>query len=141
MGWKWKPPNRNQMKEKDWNHIAKIEKAIVKKYGKEAVQNPKSGWDEEKEKDYIQQLKEMVVKEEVYDEQSEKVEINGFLVPKKLLTKGTNKNCPVCGKFSLKSNDDICIIKYECCHTCFIKYVENREKRWKSGWRPETGDN
>ena len=82
------------MKEKDWNHIAQVEKAISKKYGKEAIQNPKSGWDEEKEKEYLEQLREMAAKEEEYDEQSEKVEINGFLVPKKLLNKEGKKKCP-----------------------------------------------
>ena len=41
------------MKEKDWDYIAKVEKAISKKYGKETVQNPKASWDEEKEKEYI----------------------------------------------------------------------------------------
>ena len=34
------------MKEKDWDYIAKVEKAIAKKYGKETVQNPKASWDE-----------------------------------------------------------------------------------------------
>ena len=28
------------------------------------------------------------------------------------------------------------MIKYECCWTCNIQYVEGREERWRSGWRP-----
>ena len=43
------------MKEKDLNYIAGLEKAIKKKYGPEAIENPAKHWDEEKEKDYIQQ--------------------------------------------------------------------------------------
>ena len=38
-------------KEKDLNYIAKIEKAIAKKYGDIAIQNPAKFWDEKKEKD------------------------------------------------------------------------------------------
>ena len=90
------------MKEKDWDYIAKVEKAIKQKYGAEAIQNPSSFWDEEKEKEYIEQLKELAAKEEAYEEQTEKVEINGFLVPKKLLSKEGKKKCPVCGSFCLK---------------------------------------
>ena len=43
---------------KDLNEIASIEKAIKEKYGEEAIQNPKKTWDEEKEKKYLQGLKE-----------------------------------------------------------------------------------
>ena len=43
---------------KDLNYIAKVEKAIAKKYGDIAIQNPASFWNEEKEKKYLEQLKE-----------------------------------------------------------------------------------
>lgn len=125
------------MKEKDWDYIAKIEKAIAKKYGKETVQNPKASWNEEKEKEYIEQLKQMVVKEQISEESSEKAEINGFLVPKKLLTKETNRKCPVCDKFSFKIKDDVYMLKFECCFNCYVEYIEGREERWLSGWRPK----
>ena len=42
---------------KDPNYAAKVEKAIAEKYGKEAVENPKSKWDDEKEKEYLAELK------------------------------------------------------------------------------------
>ena len=35
---------------KDPNYAVKVEKAIAEKYGKEAVVNPKSEWDDDKEK-------------------------------------------------------------------------------------------
>ena len=44
------------MSEKDLNKIAAIEKAISEKYGEEAIQNPRANWDEDKEKDYLQQM-------------------------------------------------------------------------------------
>ena len=42
------------MKVDDLNKVAQIEKAIAKKYGKEAIANPKSFWTDEKEKEYLQ---------------------------------------------------------------------------------------
>ena len=41
---------RHLMKDKDLNKIAAVEKAIAEKYGAEAVSNPSSDWNEEKEK-------------------------------------------------------------------------------------------
>ena len=54
------------MKDKELNKIAAIEKAISKKYGKEAVQNPRGNWDEEKEKDYIEQVKKFQQKKLIH---------------------------------------------------------------------------
>ena len=42
---------------KDPNYAVKVEKAIANKYGKEAVVNPKSQWDNDKEKQYLDELK------------------------------------------------------------------------------------
>ena len=126
--------------DRDWDHIAKIEKAINQKYGKEAIVNPNSGWDEEKEKDYLEQLKEMSDKQSALDEQQEKVEADGFLINKKLLTRETTiLNCSVCKKRLRTVKDDIYNSKFECCQKCYIQYVEDREERWLNGWRP--GDN
>ena len=45
------------MSNKDFNRIAAIEKAIKTKYGDEAIVNPRAGWDDEKEKEYINLVK------------------------------------------------------------------------------------
>ena len=124
------------MKE-DLNHIAKVEKAIAQKYGEEAVQNPKANWDEEKEKEYLEQLKKASEKEKKIKEKSEKVETNGFFVSKKLLTKDTKRECPICDKYSFKLKDDVYMTKFECCYDCYIQYVDGREERWQKGWRPD----
>ena len=42
---------------KDPNYAVKIEKAIAQKYGKEAIVNPKSQWDDSKEREYLDELK------------------------------------------------------------------------------------
>ena len=70
---------------------------------------------------------------------NEKVDINGILIPKKLLNKESNRTCPVCGTYSFDVRDDVYMNKYDCCRDCYIKHVEDREERWQSGWRPNNG--
>ena len=123
---------------KDPDHIARIEKAIREKYGEEAVQNPKGNWDEIKEKEYLEQMKEFYEKAKRNEESEEKVDINGIMISKKLLSREPLKNCPVCGSFPMKSMDDVCLVKFECCHRCYVQYVEDREERWSKGWRPNS---
>jgi hypothetical protein len=119
------------------NQIAAIEKAIRQKYGKEAIVNPNSGWSEDKEKEYLEQLKEFSEAQYLLEQQQEKVEIDGFLINKKLLTREINiLNCPVCFKRLNTIKDDLYNNKFECCQKCYIQYVEGREKRWLKGWRP-----
>ena len=99
-----------------------------------------STWDEDKEKEYLEQLKEVAKKERETKEQNEKIEMNGFLMPKTLISKENERECPVCKIYSFDRRDDVYMAKYECCLDCYIQYVEKREKRWAAGWRPKTGD-
>ena len=122
---------------KESNHIAEIERAIKKKYGDEAIQHPRKNWDEKKEKEYIEQVKELASRERKKKEKVEKVEKDGFLIGKKLLTKSSSRTCPVCSVYSFNSKDDMFMNKYDCCCDCYINYVERNPERWKSGWRPD----
>ena len=124
------------MTKKDLNYIAAAEKAIAEKYGKETIQNPMKDWDEEKENQYISQMKELYAKNSSNSSWQEKIDINGIKVTKKLLNRESLKCCPVCGTFPKKSMDDIYLVKFDCCNSCYIEYVEDREERWKKGWRP-----
>jgi len=124
----------------DPNKIAAIEKAIAEKYGKETVQNPKGNWNEDKEKEYLQQSKEFYKKQYKNDEWQEKVNVNGIKISKKLLNRESLKSCPVCGNFPRKSMDDVCLVKFECCAQCYVQYVEDREERWLKGWRPKSNE-
>ncbi|HCT54318.1 MAG TPA: hypothetical protein DF712_17860 [Balneola sp.] len=125
------------MKEKDLNYIAGLEKAIKKKYGDEAVENPAKHWDKEKEQDYIEQLEHFVEKQKKFEQSHDVENVDGVLVSRKLLNKEGILNCSTC-KSKLKTiNDDIYHTKFHCCEKCFIKYVEGREKRWLDGWRPK----
>jgi hypothetical protein len=125
------------MNEEDPNYVVKLEKAISQKYGKETIQNPNATWDEEKEKKYLHQLKKLSKKEQRLADQKEKVNAGGFLVNKKLLSKESNRVCPVCDTYSFKAKDDVHMNKHECCFNCYITHVEGREERWLSGWRPK----
>tara|TARA_R100001244_G_C5135348_1_gene126733 strand:- start:238 stop:618 length:381 start_codon:yes stop_codon:yes gene_type:complete len=121
---------------KDPHYVVKVEKAIAKKYGEETIQNPKKDWDEEKEKEYQAQIEEFYKKRDKIRDKSEKVEVDGVLIPKKLLNKRKERTCPVCKTYSFKMQDDVYMSKYECCFDCYIQHVQRNPDRWKSGWRP-----
>lgn len=117
----------------DYNKIAKYEKAIKEKYGEEAIKNPKGDWDQEKEKAYLKDLKQFHSKKE-RAKITKKEE--GFDLVIKSVNDEKTRTCPVCKVYSMKSVDDLYMVKFECCFDCYIQYVEDREERWKTGWRP-----
>jgi len=123
------------MTKKDPNYVVKVEKAIAEKYGQETIKHPKRDWDDEKEQEYLNQLKELHHLE-LQEEDVDKVEVEGVFVPRKLINKNSERSCPVCNKYSFKSQDDVYMTKFECCFGCYVKWVEGREERWKKGWRP-----
>ena len=119
-----------KMNDKDLNHIVKVEKAIAKKYGEEAIQNPRANWDDDKEADYLEQIKILHKKETRHRIKDEKVQKDGFLVSKKLLSKREDRTCPACFKYSFKPIDDLYMNKYDCCHVCYMSFVRGYEDRW-----------
>tara|TARA_R100001510_G_C7656278_1_gene216115 strand:+ start:1304 stop:1675 length:372 start_codon:yes stop_codon:yes gene_type:complete len=123
------------MKKLDLNEVAKIEKAIKQKYGEEAIQNPKSSWTKEKESKYLEELKQF------YKKNSRKkitTQEEGFLVKSNKKEVEVSKTCPVCKSYSFSSRDDLYMTKFQCCFNCYIQFIEGREERWKSGWRPNS---
>ena len=127
------------MKKKDLNKIAKIEKAMSKKFGPESIVNPKSGWDDNKEKEYLADLKEFYSEQSKQDE--DKINQDGFFIPRNLINKEINRVCPVCNTYSFSGKDDLYMNKFECCEKCYIQWVEDREERWLEGWRPNKEQN
>lgn len=123
------------MNKKDPNYIAALEKAIKEKYGELATMNPKYFWDQNKEKEYIKDIKHSVSKSVNNENSREKLDLGGILIPKKLINK-SNNTCEGCKKYSFSKKDDLYLNKFSCCYKCFIEYVEGREERWLSGWRP-----
>ena len=127
------------MKDKDFNKLAAFEKAIAERYGTETVQNPKANWNEAKEEEYLQQMRAFYQKTQQNEAWQEKIDVNGIKISKKLLNRESLKCCPICNSFARRSMDDVCLVKFDCCHGCYIQYVEDREERWLKGWRPDNG--
>ena len=75
------------MKEKDLNYVANLEKAIKKKYGEEAIQNPANFWDEEKEKSYIRQLEEFIERQKKTEDGQALENVDGVLLSRNVLNK------------------------------------------------------
>jgi len=125
---------------KDPNYVVKLEQAIAKKYGKETVQNPRGNWTPEKEVAFVEQLRATNLRIQELERKIEKIEVNGVLVSQKLLNRETNRTCPVCSEYSFDPKDDVYMNKFKCCFPCYIQHVEDREERWGSGWRPDSGD-
>ena len=134
-------------KKKDPNYTIKVEKAISEKYGEDTIQNPKANWNEEKEREYLDQLKKLSKKDIEKEIKTKKIDVGGFFINKNLIRdKRTFKyNCPVCENFSFKITDDLYLEKFDCCYRCYVQYIEDREERWIKGWRPKKeltdGDN
>jgi hypothetical protein len=124
------------MSNKKYDKIAAIEKAIKKKYGDETIVNPRANWDEEKEKEYLEQMKALYKRSAKKRAHEEKIDVNGIKVSKKLLNRESLKNCPICSAFPKSVKDDVSLIKFECCSKCYIMHVEGREEKWLKGWRP-----
>ena len=122
---------------KDPDYIPKLERAIAQKYGEETINNPRRFWDENKEKEYVQQSQEERRKFTKLAESQDKVEQDGFLINKKLLNRDHKRVCPVCEKYSFHPKDDLYMNKFGACLPCYIQYVEGREERWATGWRPQ----
>jgi phage-related protein len=109
---------------RDMNFIQALEKAVKEKYGEEATHNPKQFWDEEKEKQYIEQQRELNNKKYKYDQTREKVELDGVLLPKKLINKNINKECSICKKYSFDKRDDLYLNKFKACYRCYLCELE-----------------
>ena len=120
----------------DLNYIAALEKAISEKYGEIATINPKSLWNEEKEKQYLEQSKEKLKKEAKTDTSEDIIDLEGILIPKKLINRNNHRYCQHCDSYSFDRKDDVYFTKWTCCRRCFVKYIQDREERWKNGWRP-----
>jgi len=125
---------------KDQNYVVKVEQAISKKYGAETIQNPKGNWDQQKEEEYLDQLKRLVKQRSKKKAKSAKVEQDGVLIDKKLLNKREDRVCPVCKIYSFEIKDDLYMNRYHCCYECYIEFAQSELLRWKKGWRPNQNE-
>ena len=112
---------------KDYDYIAAVEKAIVEKYGKDAVQDFRSTWSPDKEREYLQDLKQ---RNDIKNKNNLELQI-AFSGSK------NNRTCPVCKTYSFSNKDDLYMNRFKCCYECYIDFVDDREERWEQGWRPD----
>ena len=120
----------------DLNYIAALEKAMKEQYGNKSIENPRGDWDPQKQKQLLEDSKELLKKEYAAESNVEKIDLDGVLIPKKLINRNNNKNCSVCNEYSFNKQDDVYLAKYTVCRICYVNHIEEREERWLSGWRP-----
>lgn len=114
-------------KNKDWDKVALLERAVEEKYGNEAIKNLKQFAVDVSEED----------KQEFSFKVYRTTEKNVTLKHSELIN--DSNSCPCCGKYHIYFTiyDDINISRFDACATCFYKYIDGREERWLSGWRPK----
>ena len=108
------------MTKKDYDFVAAVEVAIAEKYGKEAVQDFRSEWNPDKEKEYLDQLKKKNNKENT----------------RKKRNSNDNRSCPVCKTYSFSSKDDLYMNRFQCCYLCYVDFVHQDPDKWAEGDRP-----
>ena len=121
---------------KDPNIIAAIEKAIAEKYGKDTVQDFRNEWEEDKEKEYLNQLKEMRVRRDKFSTSKEEITVGDVKIKKRPDRQKEDRSCPVCKTYSFSRRDDLYMNRFKCCYDCYVDFIEYREEAWKSGERP-----
>ena len=121
---------------KDPNTIAAIEKAIAEKYGKDTVQDFRNEWQEDKERHYLNQLKEMRIERDKFSMYKEEVVVGDVKITKRSNSQKQDRSCPVCKTYSFSRRDDLYMNRFKCCYDCYIDFIQYREEEWKSGVRP-----
>lgn len=118
---------------KDLDYISNLEKAVKNKYGEKAIINPASLWDQDKEKEYLEQVKARAALLKEREGEYSDEDKDNFLVSKKLLNKVEEYVCPLvfCKKKKYNLKDTVYIKKRGCCHNCYILHVEGREDTWE----------
>lgn len=48
--------------------------------------------------------------------------------------------CPICDLIMKGNKSTASYYDFGCCANCHIEFIEHREEKWKSGWRPSQAD-
>ena len=120
----------------DLNYIAAVEKAISEKYGKDTVQDFRNTWEEDKEKEYLDQLKDLRVKRDRREKNHQELVVGDVKIKKCLTDQKTDRTCPVCKTYSFSRRDDLYMNRFKSCYDCYIDFIIGREEKWNNGERP-----
>lgn len=123
---------------KDPNYIAAVEKAITEKYGKNTVQDFRHEWAEDKETDYLQQLKDRSLVSRKKHRNRLTIEKGSIEIKSPNKQQAAERTCPVCKTYSFSRKDDLYMNRFSACYYCYVDLIEGREQRWKDGWRPDS---
>ena len=121
---------------KDTNYIAAVEKAIAEKYGKDTVQDFRSTWEADKEKEYLRQLAERNKKTYPSAKKNKRSLAEDVEVSTQRRRDPSNRQCPVCKTYSFSSKDDLYMNRFGCCNYCYLQFVHQNEDSWAAGKRP-----
>ena len=91
---------------KDYDHIAAVEKAIAEKYGKDAAQDIRADWGDEKEKEYLNQIKNLNNNKHHQAKLTTEIAENTF-ISEKVNRRKDERQCPVCKTYSFSMKDDL----------------------------------
>lgn len=112
------------MKKKNYDYIAAVEKSIADKYGKTAVQDFRSQWTPEQEKEYLKQLSD--ARRSADKRESPRT--------------NPNRTCSLCKTYSFSGRDDLYMNRFKCCYFCYVDFVHQNPKAWEKGKRPTQDD-
>ena len=121
---------------KDPNYLAAVEKAITDKYGKDTVQDFRNQWQEDKEKDYLKQLKRLTKKNDNLSSTKEEFVVGDIKITKRRSKQKQDRTCPVCKTYSFSRRDDLYMNRFDCGYECYVYFVQYREEAWENGDRP-----
>lgn len=48
--------------------------------------------------------------------------------------------CPICGFILSTYEDHQSQTENDCCHSCYLNFVEPRQQDWNAGWRPKKNE-
>ena len=124
----------------DAGSIAGLEKAVAEKYGKDAVQDFREEWQEDKEKKYLNQLKERENSLSNKEARKEIITEGDFVFKSRRKQETVDRTCPVCKTYSFSAQDDLYMNRFKACRLCYFDFIYAREEEWTSGKRPTQKD-
>ena len=122
---------------KDLNYLASVEKAIAEKYGKDTVQDFRNEWESEKEKKYLNQLKELKTKLDKLSATKQELVIGEVKINKGHSQRKDDRTCPVCKTYSFSGRDDLYMNRFNTCYPCYRDFVSPNPEQWSDGIKPD----
>jgi hypothetical protein len=106
---------------------AQLEQAIVQKFGRDAIKNPRDRIDRLRRKEITEEYLEARERWDNYDFKEEITEEESVVIIDKKANKSEpHKACEKCGKESVvfSSRDYFFAYKHSCCEECFYLYYQ-----------------